>query len=443
MGLAADSAHAQSAQPGYRALVPVFLYGGNDGWNMIAPRDSRYRAYAEGRGAGLALPQDRLVGLDGANFGLHPALSRLNALWNRGALAFVVNTGALVQPMDRALYQARPDFRPANLFAHAHAQLHWEGLRMQSVHRDGVFGRMHDRLPPTATASLYSLAGSRLALLGAKTSPLVLSPEGEFIRSGFDPHSSDPAIRARQAAIAAFAAGAQDGGLTARTNQDMQRAYAQAQRANAAVAQPLSGVDAHFRTAAGAPLRSSIARQLLRIAHVIAAHDRLGQSRQILFAAQGGYDTHEDQTAPGDPTAGTHARLLRDLAEAVRAFADAMATLGLAEDVTLFTMSEFGRTYRATTARGTDHGWGNVHFAVGAGLAPRRIHGAYPKIALGGVQDMAEDGRWIPTIAIEEYLAPLALWFGIAPADLAYVFPAWSTWSGGGRGPAPLMRDRG
>jgi uncharacterized protein (DUF1501 family) len=140
-----------------------------------------------------------------------------------------------------------------------------------------------------------------------------------------------------------------------------------------------------------------------------------------------------------DTATGTQAALFADLAMALAGFYNAMTALGLAKNVTAFTMSDFGRTYKANAQRGTDHAWGSNHLIVGGALKPQTVHGRYPDQILGGPEDAASDGRWIPSIAVEEYVGAIAQWYGVAPADMPYVFPNWATWNGGGRGPVPLF----
>jgi uncharacterized protein (DUF1501 family) len=121
------------------------------------------------------------------------------------------------------------------------------------------------------------------------------------------------------------------------------------------------------------------------------------------------------------------------------AFYKAMKALGLNNQVTLFTMSDFARTFRCNAQGGTDHAWGGNHLVMGGAVADQKIFGLYPDITLGGPNDIDVNGRWIPSIAIEEYVAPIVSWSGVADADLPYVFPNWATWSAGGRGPVPLF----
>ena len=202
-------------------------------------------------------------------------------------------------------------------------------------------------------------------------------------------------------------------------------------------------MDQYFvNTTTGAALTSDVSHQLLRVARMIQARATLGHSRQIFFASQGGFDTHSNQVDATATTTGTQAGLFSDLAMAMAGFYSAMKALGLQNNVTAFTMSDFGRTFKVNAQRGTDHAWGNNHLVLGSALTPKTIHGVYPDVTLGGSQDIdssASLGRWIPSIATEEYLGSIAQWYGVAAANMTYVFPNWVTWSTNGRGPVPFF----
>lgn len=418
----------------YRAMVGVFLFGGNDAWNMVAPTDSRYADYAKQRGASLALAQDSLVPLTGTAFGLHGSMSALKPVWDDGGLGVVLNTGTLFAPLTKALYTSRPDLRPVNLMSHEDQQNQWQGMRMRAANKDGFMGRIHDRaggaanLPP-----LISIAGSNLALIGDRTAPLILPSSGSIVRNGYNAASTDAAVKARQAALDVFADAASYGAITDLTGKGMSSAYAQAVQANSIVTATTSAVDKHFvNPTTGAALTSDISRQLLRAARMIEARNALGHAKQTFFVSQGGYDTHTNQLA-------AHKNLYADLGNALAGFYNAMKALGLQDNVTAFTMSDFGRVYKGNASGGSDHAWGSNHLVVGGALANGKVHGRYPDVTFGGPEDASNDGRWIPSIATEEYVGAIAQWYGVGAADLPYVFPNWGAWNGGGRGPVPLF----
>ena len=416
----------------YRAMVGVFLFGGNDAWNMVVPNDSRYATYATQRGA-IALKQETLVPLTGTAFALHPAFAPLKTAWDEGALSAVLNTGTLYQPLTKSLYQSRPDLRPLSLMSHEDQQNQWQGLRLREVNHDGFMGRILDKSAKADVPPLISVAGSQLALIGAQTSPLVLPSTGTMVRYGYNAASADPTTMARQAALDTFSDASSFGAVTDLTSRGMSSAYAQAVAANTVIAAASSVVDPYFKNpTTGAALTSDISKQLLRAARMIEARGTLGHAKQTFFVSQGGYDTHTSQPS-------THNTLYADLALALAGFYNAMKALGLANNVTAFTMSDFGRVFKANSNNGTDHAWGSNHLVLGAALASRKVHGAYPDMAFGGPDDAYTDGCWIPSIAIEEYIGAIAQWYGVSATDMPYVFPNWSTWNGGGRGPAPLF----
>jgi uncharacterized protein (DUF1501 family) len=416
----------------YRAMVGVFLFGGNDAWNMVAPTDDRHATYTTQRGA-IALKKETLIPLTGTAFGLHPAFAPLKAAWDEGALSAVLNTGSLYQPLTKSLYQSRPDLRPLNLMSHEDQQNQWQGLRMREKNLDGFMGRILDKAEKADLPPLISIAGSQLALIGDQKSPLILPSTGALSRSGYNAASTDAATKARQAALDTFSDASAFGAVTDLSSRGMSSAYAQADAANAIISATTSTVDQYFKNpTTGAVLSSDISRQLLRAARMIEARNTLGHAKQTFFVSQGGYDTHTNELA-------VHNTLYADLAMALAAFYNAMKALGLANNVTAFTMSDFGRVFKSNANGGTDHAWGSNHLVLGAALASRKVHGRYPDMTFGGPDDAYTDGRWIPGVAVEEYIGAIAQWYGVSASDMPYVFPNWSTWNGGGRGPVPLF----
>lgn len=418
----------------YRAMVGVFLFGGNDAWNMVAPTDSRYADYAKQRGSSIALAQSSLMPLTGTAFGLHGAMKALQPVWDDGGLGVVLNTGTLFAPLSKALYTSRPDLRPVNLMSHEDQQNQWQGMRMRAANKDGFMGRINDRSGSTANLPpLISIAGSNLALIGDRTAPLILPSSGSIVRNGYNAAATDAATKTRQAALDVFADASSYGAVTDLTGKGMSSAYAQAVQANSVITATTSAVDKYFvNPTTGAALTSDLSRQLLRAARMIEARGALGHAKQTFFVSQGGYDTHTNQLA-------SHNNLYADLGNALAGFYNAMKALGLQDNVTAFTMSDFGRVFKGNASGGTDHAWGSNHLVVGGALANGKVHGRYPDLTFGGNEDASNDGRWIPSIATEEYVGAIAQWYGVSAADLPYVFPNWSTWNGGGRGPVPLF----
>ena len=192
----------------------------------------------------------------------------------------------------------------------------------------------------------------------------------------------------------------------------------------------LSAANAHFRDAnSGKPLLNEIARQLRCTALKIATAYAQGHERGTFSAVHLGYDTHAEQFDANDPTRGKLAELYRELGEAMAAFYRTMAELGLSDNVTVFTRSEFGRAFSVNDESGTDHGWGNNHIVMGGGVKPRCVHGSYPNIVVNGSEDLTGTGCWIPSLSIEEYLGPVARWHGVPSSKMAEVLPNWPAWS--------------
>lgn len=342
--LGLSSALAADAS-GYRATVGVFLIGGNDAWNMVAPTDSRYADYSKQRGSSIALAQGSLVPLTGTAFGLHAAMAPLKTAWNEGALSVMLNTGTLFAPLTKALYTSRPDLRPVNLMSHEDQQNQWQGMRTRATNNDGFMGRINDRAQAASLPPLISIAGSNLCLIGDRTAPLILPSSGSIVRNGYNAASTDAAVKARQAALDVFADASSYGAITDLTGKGMSSAYAQAVAANTIISSTTSAVDKYFvHPTTGAALTSDISRQLLRAARMIEARGTLGHAKQTFFVSQGGYDTHTNELA-------THNALYGDLANALAGFYNAMKALGLQDNVTAFTMSDFGRVFKRQCQR--------------------------------------------------------------------------------------------
>jgi uncharacterized protein (DUF1501 family) len=422
----------------YRAMVGIFLFGGNDGWNMVIPTDARHSAYLAARGS-VGIKAAALTPLTNSAYALHPAMSALRPVWDEGALALVLNTGTLFAPLTKATYQSRADLRPTNLMSHSDEQAHWQGLRARDVAIDGFMGRVTDRMAASSVPPLISLGGSNLATIGKTSSALVLPSTGTLGRSGFSTGTGAANV-AKNAAIDALANGTGLGAVTEATARDVVGAYGQANTANG-ILTATSSLDGYFTNpTTGAALTSDVARQLMRVARMIEARGTLGHNRQTFFVSQGGFDNHSGQVNGGNNDTGTHANLMGDLAMALAGFYKAMKALGMQENVTAFTMSDFGRTFKGNAQNGTDHAWGSNHLVVGGNVAPGGIFGTYPDPVIGGTSDISNEGRFVPALAQEEYLGAIARWHGVADADMPYVFPNWATWSTGGRGPIGLFR---
>lgn len=421
----------------YKALVCVFLYGGNDGMNMIVPSDdARYNQYAAVR-KGLAIPKANLTSLGGVSYGLHPSMAALGTAWSNGHLAPVFNVGPLAQPLTKAQYRAasaNSSVLPSSLFSHSDQQVLWETGSSDSLTRTGWGGRASEAL---ATVNpVISVAGTARFGLTALQTPLVLpGPGSTFGAYGLQASDTWAPQVARKAAIDALYAQAQDVAI-GDTYTAMQRdAFAMSARLGDLVkTQPGEAgasavIDAAFAglTASG-KITTGLGKQLYQVAKLIAGNATVQGNRQIFFASMGGFDTHGNQVVTGSPLEGDHARLLKELGDALAAFYAAMQGLGLGGAVTAFTQSDFGRTFAPNNSTGTDHAWGNQHLVLGGAVKGGATYGTYPDLVLGGNNDVGQDawelqGRWIPTTAVDQYAATLLGWFGATDGQLDAVLP--------------------
>jgi uncharacterized protein (DUF1501 family) len=396
----------------YKALICLFLFGGNDANNVIVPHDANgYASYAAARGT-LAIPQASLLPLtlqngDGRDFGFHPNLVELQALFNQGKLGVVANVGTLVAPVTRAQYLAGGAAVPPQLFSHADQSVQWQTSVPDVISKTGWGGRLADVLQSLNAGSKISLslsiAGTNTFEVGNTVLPYVISPNGSIGLSGFD-GSANANIR-----MQAF-----KDLLALPHNNLFEQAYSdtvsRSIAANELLTSALTGIPA-FQTAFPT---TSLGTQLNMIAKLIAARTNLGMKRQIFFCSVGGYDTHGDQLAG-------QANLLTELSQGLNAFYSATVELGVASQVTTFTASDFGRTY-PTNGSGSDHGWGSHQFVLGGAVQGGRLFGTFPTLAVNGPDDTGQ-GRWIPTTSVDEFSATLATWFGVGASDLHTVLP--------------------
>jgi uncharacterized protein (DUF1501 family) len=404
---------AATATNDYKALVCLFLYGGNDANNVLIPNDlGAYNTYAAARG-NLAIPQQSLIPLsitvgDGRNYAFHPNLPELANLFNQGKLTMVTNVGTLVAPTTRDDYINGAAAVPINLFSHEDQAVQW----MTSVPdrgdiRTGWGGRAADlvaSLNGNSKVSLaLSIAGTNTFEVGNTVVPYLISPDGSLGLTGV---GGSPNDQIRIDGFKKLLALPHNKFFEAVYSDTMSRSIAE----NEVLSSALVGVP---QLTAQFP-DTDLGRQLKMVSTLIAARSNLGMQRQVFFVAVGGYDTHGDQIA-------SQASLLTELSGGMNAFHAATVELGVEQSVTTFTASDFGRTL-PTNGSGSDHGWGSHQFVMGGAVLGNRLYGTFPTLAVNGPDD-TEDGRWIPTTSVDEFSATIARWFGVAPSDMATVFP--------------------
>jgi uncharacterized protein (DUF1501 family) len=410
----------------YKALVCVFMNGGNDGNNMLISLD-QYNEYSNVRSAaGLALAQVDLLPISpvsGGSYALHPSMQGMQSLFNQGKLAILCNNGPLVEPLTRTTYQNGTGKKPLQLFSHSDQVGLFQTAIANNVSQTGWGGRLADKttgLNGSATfPSNVSIAGINLLLTGADTRQLAVADSGTSLANVLQLNMSGTS--AEQASrLVSF------NELRGLDNQfKLVKAASDIRSSSIQTDIALSSVNPTLTTVFPS---TSIGRQLKQVALLIKACTDptagINMKRQIFFTQIGGFDTHSAEI-------GGQASLLTQVSQAIQAFYAATVELNVQDNVTTFTMSDFGRTLQpagtGVSAVGTDHAWGNHQLIVGGSVLGHTLYGTYPTLALGGPDDTDGGsnprGRWIPTTSVEQYAATLALWYGLSTADLAAVFP--------------------
>lgn len=429
----------------YRALVCVFLYGGNDGANTLVPTERDPHALYAGLRGALALPPGSLVPLAGSGLGLHPSLAALQPWWDAGRLAPVLNVGPLVKPLTQSTFMAAAPADttqlPESLFSHPDQRVLWEAGGGNPRLRSGWGGRAAGSQPVIGFGNnpLFGQAEDRATL--------VLPGPGELF-GGYGLQAEDARwapLAARQQALLAMYQDTQDNELAQRfAAQQIEAFWLSSQLAG--LVRTLPGEAAAFALIdqVFAPLLSNgrfanpLAAQLYQVAKLIHARATLGGDRQIFLTQLEGFDTHANQVARDGATVGDHAQLLRWVGEALAAFHAALQAVGAGNTTVSFTQSEFGRTVLPNASLGTDHGWGNHHWVMGGPVRGGQVYGRLPDPTPGGADDASRHegerhGRWIPQIAVDQYAATLLSWLGVGDAALARALPGLS-----GLGQRPL-----
>ncbi len=435
---------AQTGYTDYKALVCIFLFGGNDANNMLIPNETGslasdpqfgYTNYASVR-QGLAIPQTALVPIhdsaSGRAFGLHPSFAPLGSLYNSGRLTMLANVGPLVQPTTQSAIQKNTAALPNNLFSHSDQQTAWQNGAPTggSSAGTGWAGRLVDRVYVSSCSlsgpqqtfgnvlPAVSVAGNALMLLGSCTQESGITTGGLAVQG--------PAATTYAPDLNNLLQVSLKSGVT------LVQSASDSFRSALEVASVINSVSNSAAT--GFPA-TDIGSQLAQVATLIKLNQTLGAKRQIYFVSQGGYDTHSVELT-------TQASLFSDLSNAMSAFDKYISqALNFGNNVVTFTQSDFSRTFQPNGNAGTDHGWGE-HTLIMGPVKGGQIYGTYPRLVLGGPDDSASRGTWIPTTPIDQYGVTLANWFSsgqLQAADLGYIFPNWPNWAAAGYNPLSFV----
>lgn len=404
---AMNEAKAATTASDYKALVCVVLDGGNDQANTLIPIDaSNYATYRKIR-QDIALDRSTLLPLipatdlaGGLKWGFNPNLKRLNSLFHLKKLAVLQNVGSLVQPTSLDQYKNRSVALPRGLFAHFNQKQNWQSTASDSF-REGWGGKIGDAILKQNSHGAFSCISTdddTVFLTGENTNPLKVTPYGiKGTGSNKEGSQGSDAMTFSEALSNLFTS-SDDNAVANSTNESMM----------------LSAIEDAKTISTEFPAENALAQQLKTVASLIKARDKLGVKRQIFFVKLKGFDTHNDLL-------GRHSTLMRLLDDALGSFYQATEELGVSQNVTTFTMSEFGRTLNSY-GNGSEHGWGGHHIIMGGAVKGRDFYGEAPEIGLNTAIDVGQ-GAWLPTTSIDQYSATLAKWFGVSDNNLAMVAP--------------------
>ena len=422
LSLAAMSEAAASTATDYKALVCVFLYGGNDYGNTLIPVDGARYALYQGMRPSLAYSQAQLAAtvLDpnvalggGLQYAIAPELAPLLPIFDAGKMGVLLNVGTLVQPTTKAQYTAGNVPLPPRLFSHNDQQSVWQSSSPEGA-TSGWGGRMGDLFEAgngNAVFTCVNVSGNAVYLSGKAATQYQVSTSGPVALNGvakplFGSTACSAALRDLVTAPSANV-----------FENEYTRVTARSLSAGGTLTAALAGGPV-INTPFPAPGTNNLADQLKLVARMISTADAVGAKRQVFFVSMGGFDTHSG-------LATVHPGLLAGVAQALAAFYAATQELGVANQVTTFTASDFGRTLTADD--GSDHGWGSMHFMLGGAVNGGRYYGTPPIVANGGPDDVGP-GRLLPSTSVDQYAATMGKWLGISDTDLSTVLPNLGNW---------------
>ena len=416
MNLAAIGEAAAATANDYKALVCIFLYGGNDYANTVTPYDqASYDLYASLRSS-IAHPRDSLTAtlLDpaaalpgGRQYALAPNLAPLVPVFDAGRLAIVLNVGTLIQPTSKANYQSKSVPLPPKLFSHNDQQSFWQASNPEGA-TTGWGGRIGDLLQSgngNSVLTCINASGNAVFMSGqtAVQSGVTTGGPVALLNNAVNLYGSPTGMTTLRALMT--------GPRSNLLEDEHARVTKRSLDTQAQVSAALAGAPAIQTPLPGG---NTLASQLNIVLRLIAVSQELGAKRQVFFVSLGGFDNH-------DSILSDHPTLMTRLGAAMRYFHDAAAELGVLDRVTAFTGSDFGRTL-TSNSNGSDHGWGSMHFVMGGAVNGRRFFGTPPAVANNGPDDVGQ-GRLLPTLSVDQYAATLATWFGVSNGNLPTVVP--------------------
>ncbi len=431
----------------YKALVVLFLYGGNDSNNMLIPRMGHpaYADYKTYRGVLGILDRDDPayiagqpasipLAAGGSEYGVHPSMQPVADLFNAGQLAFITNVGTLAFPLSRDEFLGGTVTIPTQLFSHSDQQIEWQSSVADKPFQSGWGGRVADLLRQRGLAGdkvslSITVSGINSLQIGSDVVQYNVGSAGAVPLGGFGTNYAS--ARNPDGSYTTSSAGRRLKAfdeITAYTHQHiLEEGYSEVVRRSRAgeaivgdafLAAANSGVDLD---AVFSGATTSLGTQLKTIAKLIAGRNSLDNRRQIFFCSVSGYDTHSSQMT-------SQASLMSELANSLKAFNNAVTALGVGDKVLTLTHSDFTRTFTPNSATastaGSDHGWGGHHIVMGGPVAGGNIYGTFPSLKVGMDQDAGSSrGRWIPTTSVDQYAAVGARWLGVEDSALSAIFP--------------------
>jgi uncharacterized protein (DUF1501 family) len=419
-----------SGSSDYRALVCIYLQGGNDGHGTVIATDpDSFAAFTQARSGapGLAYPMSELLPITlntpqaGRTFALNPSLTGVQNVFNAGRAAIVANTGTLVTPATKTQINANSVVLPDSLYSHFDQTAAWQAIasNLGSGERVGWGGAVADAIEAmnmnsNSMFTCISTAGNALFLAGQTSFQLNVTPAGPIPINGL----AQPPFGSPSNPLSAILSGDETNLFAQEYEVVIQRSIqAQAMLASAMAPAGVGGVPnapQYLDPVSTKLMDNPLANSLQTIARIISGRASLGVTRQIFYVQLGSFDTHNNQ-------AQIHSQLLTQLGSALEYFDGLMVNMGLSNNVTAFTISDFGRTL-TSNSNGTDHGWGSHHFVLGGAVQGQNMYGQYPVVGVNQANDVGA-GRLIPTTSVEQYAGTLASWFGLSDSEIRTVFP--------------------